>query len=217
MQQASLNGVINQNALATTFAHSAKHIGLYQKFGFRPQHLTPVMTKPVARPAAMAPGSWSTFADVPSHGRAETLAACRSLTDAIYPGLDVTGEIQALSRQRLGDTVLVHEGRELVAFAVCHVGAGSEAGSGAAYVKFGAARPGRLAAQHFERLLQSCEALAGARGMERLVAGVNTARHDAHRMMIAQGFRPLMEGIAMRWPDAPGLHRPDCFVIDDYR
>jgi len=70
---------------------------------------------------------------------------------------------------------------------------------------------------HTIRLLQSCEALAGARGMERLLAGVNTARHDAHRMMIAQGFRPLMEGIAMQWPDAPGLHRPDCFVIDDYR
>jgi hypothetical protein len=31
-----------------TFAHSPKHIGLYQKFGFWPQHLTPLMDTRVA-------------------------------------------------------------------------------------------------------------------------------------------------------------------------
>src|ERR671917_2859242 len=29
-----------------TFAHSAKHLGLYQKFGFWPRFLTPVLVKP---------------------------------------------------------------------------------------------------------------------------------------------------------------------------
>jgi GNAT superfamily N-acetyltransferase len=33
-----------------TFAHSAKHLGLYRKFGFWPRFLTPVMAKPVTRP-----------------------------------------------------------------------------------------------------------------------------------------------------------------------
>lgn len=201
-----------------TFPHSAKHIGLYQKFGFRPQQLTPVMAKPVACTGGTSPaGRWSTWADVPVHARAATLAACHSLTDAIYQGLDVQSEIHAVSRQRLGDTVFVHDGEALAAFAVCHMGAGSEAGSGAAYIKFGAVRPGPLAAQHFDRLLAACEALAGARGLERLVAGASTARQEAHRLMLARGFQTQMEGIVMQWPDAPGTLRPDCFVIDDLR
>lgn len=207
-----------RQAALFTFPHSARHIGLYQKFGFRAQQLTPVLARPVlAGGAIAAAGRWSTWADVPAHARASVLAACRGLTDAIYPGLDVQCEIDAVSRQRLGETVFVHDGKALAAFAVCHMGAGSEAGSGAAYLKFGAARPGPLAAQHFERLLAACEALAGARGLQRLVAGVNTACQEAHRLMLARGFTASMEGILMQWPDAPGIHRPDAFVIDDLR
>ena len=127
------------------------------------------------------------------------------------------GRDQAVEQQRLGDTVLVHDGADLAAFAVCHIGKGSEAGSGAAYIKFGAARPGRGAARRFERLLSACEAFADARGAERLVAGVNVARRDAHRMMSERGFRTFLEGIAMHRPDEPGYNRPDCFVMDDLR
>ena len=200
-----------------TFADSARHIGLYQKFGFRPQQLTPVMAKAVTPDAAHAGGRWSTFADVPAHGRSALLAACRSLTDAIHPGLDLRSEIDAVWRQRLGETVFVHDDQELVAFAVCHLGAGSEAGGGAGYLKFGAARPGPSAAAHFDRLLAACEALASTRGVAQLMAGVNTARQDAHRVMRARGFLTVLEGLAMQRPDAPGTHRPDCFVIDDWR
>jgi hypothetical protein len=50
-----------------------------------------------------------------------------------------------------------------------------------------------------------------------LIAGVNLARRDAHRMMSERGFRPFLEGIAMQRPDEPGHNRPDCFVMDDWR
>jgi hypothetical protein len=66
-------------------------------------------------------------------------------------------------------------------------------------------------------LLAACEALASVRGIEQLVAGVNTARHDAYRMMLERGFRTFLEGVAMQRPNAPGYNRPDCFVIDDWR
>jgi hypothetical protein len=39
----------------------------------------------------------------------------------------VTGEIESATRQRIGDAVLVYEGADLVAFAICHLGQGSEA------------------------------------------------------------------------------------------
>ena len=107
--------------------------------------------------------------------------------------------------------------RRLVAFAVCHLGKGSEAGSGTAYIKFGAARPGLRAATHFERLLSACEALAQAHGMQQLVAGVNTSRHDAYRLMLDRGFRAMLQGVSMQLANAPGYNRADCFVIDDWR
>jgi len=42
----------------------------------------------------------------------------------------------------LGDTLVVGDEAEPAAFASCHVGSGTEAGSGACYVKFAAARRG---------------------------------------------------------------------------
>lgn len=198
-----------------TFPQSAKHVGLYQKFGFWPQQLTPVMVKPVEVVADT--GDWRFYSDMDEASRVAALRACRALADAVQPGLDLSREIEAVDAQRIGDTVLVHEGGALVAFAVCHMGKGSEAGSGTAYVKFGAALPGSRAAAHFDRLLSACEAAAQARSMQQLMAGVNTARHDAYRRMLGRGFRTAIQGVAMQTANEPGYNRADCFVIDDWR
>jgi hypothetical protein len=126
-------------------------------------------------------------------------------------------EIQSIAIQKIGETIFIYEGADLAGFAVCHLGKGSEAGSGAAYLKFGAVRPGPHASRSFARLLSACEALSYTRGLERLVAGVNTARHEAYQIMLQHGFRTIMQGVAMQSPNAPGYNRPDRFVIDDWR
>lgn len=199
-----------------TFHDSPKHLALYAKSGFRPQARTRVMAKPL-EPGAQA-GGWSTFSSLAPAGRAACLDACREVTVAISPGLDLEREIRAVADAGLGDTVLVYDGADLAAFAVCHVGKGSEAGSGAAYVKFGAARPGDGAARDFDRLLCACEDFGRARGAGQLVGGVNAARTEALGAMVDRGFRTVLEeGVAMQRPDAPGHNRPDCFVIDDWR
>ena len=46
----------------------------------------------------------------------ECLRACRDMTDAVYEGLDVEREIRAVEAQRLGDTVLVWDAAQLVAW-----------------------------------------------------------------------------------------------------
>lgn len=204
-----------RQAALFTFPDSPKHIALYEKFGFRRQAPTPIMAKAVG--CAAGGGQWSTFSSVPRHCRAPTLAACGALTEAIYPGLDVQGEIRAVCDQRIGETVLLREGRELVGFAICHQGAGSEAGSGATFIKFGAVRPGGDTSRHFDRLLEACEALAQVRGSKQLVAGINVARSQAYKIMREHGFETTLEGVAMHRPDAPGHNRPDCFIIDDWR
>ena len=53
-----------------TFAHSPKHMGLYQKFDFWPRFLTAIMSKPV-QPRAN-PGEWSKFSDVPDAEKGRT-------------------------------------------------------------------------------------------------------------------------------------------------
>jgi predicted N-acetyltransferase YhbS len=72
-----------------TFAHSPKHIGLYQRFGFYPRFLTAIMSKPVAptRRGAL----WTKFSDGSPRERDEILGACRKLTGAIYDGLRRAG------------------------------------------------------------------------------------------------------------------------------
>ena len=126
-------------------------------------------------------------------------------------------EICTVYEQKLGDTVFIWDETGLVAFAICHCGALTEAGSNTCYVKFAAVRPSLNASTHFEQLLNLCEMLTRKAGMSRLVAGVNTSHHDAYRQMIARGFRTEITGIAMHKPNEPGFARPDVFVLNDLR
>ncbi len=180
-----------------TFAHSPKHMALYQKFGFWPRDLVAIMAREV-RPASADSTAISREWDVAHFSlvaparRAELLAACRELTNAIFEGLDVGREISAVAKQKLGETILMFEDSRLVAFAVCHTGPGSEAGSGICYVKFAAVRPGARAAVHFARLLDAVEDYARAKSAVKITAGVNLARREAFQQMFAFGFRAGM-------------------------
>lgn len=198
-----------------TFAQSQKHLALYQRFGFWPRFLTAVMSKAVG--AAPATPACSHYSELMQDERLSALACCRSLTDALFEGLDVTTEIRAVADQALGDTVLLWDDSTLAGVAVCHCGPGSEAGSDTCYVKFGAVRPGPGAESDFHRLLDAVEALAAERGLSRVVAGVSTGRHEAYGAMLARGFRTELQGVAMHGPNAEGYSRPGVFVIDDWR
>jgi GNAT superfamily N-acetyltransferase len=199
-----------------TFADSPGHIHLYEKFGFWAGHLTAVMSKPVAekRPPALR---WVRFSELSEGDRAAILDSCRELTDAVYEGLDLEREMRAVEAQGLGDTVLLWEDAHLVGLAVCHWGGGTEAGSGGFYIKFGAIRPGPEAGEHFERLLDACEALATTQGAQRLIAGVNMGRHEAYRALLTRGFRTDLQAVAMHKPNEPGYNRSEVYVIDDWR
>jgi ribosomal protein S18 acetylase RimI-like enzyme len=198
-----------------TFAHSPKHLALYQKFGFWPRFLTAIMIKPVTR--LESPVMWSPFSTLPMSRRQRSLDACRALADSLHPGLDLSREIQAVAEHGFGETVLLGDAAAPEGFAVCHLGPGTEAGGGRCYVKFGAVRPGTEAEVAFGQLLAACEALAVARGVDLLVAGVNTARREAYRHLLGSGFRIEVLGLAMDRPDEAAYNRSGVYVIDDWR
>jgi predicted N-acetyltransferase YhbS len=193
-----------------------RNVHLYQTFGFWPGFLTALTAKqlPRATPPAAA---WRTFADLTDDARASALDDCRRVADAVYGGLDLEREITAVDRQALGDTILVGDGGGLHGFAVCHAGAGSEAGPETCYVKFAAVLPGERAARRFESLLDACEGYATARGLTRLLAGVNTGRHHAYRSVLARGHRPYAFGVAMHRPNEPAYDLPGVYALDDRR
>ena len=198
-----------------TSPQSAKHVGLYQRFGFWPRFLTAITSKPVGGGTAGAQG-FSLYSELPASERESCLDACRDVAGAVYEGLDLQREIRAAHDQGIGETVLLGDG-DLSAFAVCHLGAGSEAGPDACYVKFAAVRPGRGAPEAFERLLDACEALAAGRGLARVSAGMSLEREDAYRRLVARGYRAAVQGVTMHRPNDPGYNRPDVYLIDDWR
>lgn len=197
-----------------TFAHSAKHVGLYQKYGFWPRFLTAVMARPVE---SVSPPRSTRVSEVGDAELAGVMDEVGKLTDAVYPGLDLSREINAVQTQQLGDTVLLRDDAGVAAMAICHVGAGTEAGGGNCYIKFGAARPGPDAAQAFGELVDACNGLAAGRGASTLVAGANAGRDQAWRLLAERGFRREMQGVAMHRPNEPGYSTSDSFVIDDWR
>lgn len=200
-----------------TFPHSAKHIGLYHRFGFYPRALTALMQRGVTPGAAPnGPPAVQRLSAVVDADRTEIVRGIAELASAVAPGLDVTVEIDELCRLGLGDVVATLDDSGVAGFAVCHVGAGTEAGSGVCYVKFGAVRPG-ASAEALSALLGACEALAAASGAAVVVAGVNTARTVAYDAMLAHGFRPGMYGVAMHRPNLPGFSGPADLVLDDWR
>lgn len=208
-----------------TFAQSGKHIYLYQKFNFWPRYLTAIMSKEIEKDKSVDELGGGRFADCRLYSqlseldRVKSIMQCRELTNCIYQGLELKKEIDSVYRQRLGDTILMHDSnsKALVGFAVCHVGAGSEAGSGNCYIKFGAVRPGEDSAQVFSQFLDAAMYYAHLQQLSKIVAGVNMARHSAYKILIEQGFKTEIQGVAMENPNEPGYNLQNNYVIDDWR
>jgi GNAT superfamily N-acetyltransferase len=197
-----------------TFAQSAKHIGLYQKYGFYARFLTAIMA---AKAAPHAAQGWSRFSALSKPQQEDALRGCREVAESIYEGLDLTDEIRATLAQDVGDTVLLEGAKGIAGFAICHYGPRSEAGADTCFVKFGAVRSGPSAERDYTRLIDACESLAVAVGMPILLAGVNMGRHEAYRALVARGFRTEIQGVAMHRHNEAGYCRPGAYVIDDWR
>lgn len=192
-----------------TLPSSAKHIALYQRYGFWPRRLTAML----ARPPEAGPAEFVRFSALDAAARTAALRAMQNVCTRLFDGLDVTAEVTALAAQGLGDTlVLTAPGGAVRAFAICHHGAGSEAGSKDASVKFAAA----VDEAAFGALLDAVLAYGAAMGVERVVAGINTAREGAYRGALERGFRIAMLGVAMVRGGA-AYDRPEAWVIEDHR
>lgn len=199
-----------------TFAESPTHVALGQRFGFWPASLLALMSKEVAPTAAEVEGL-ELLSRLSADAQADALSACRELTETLFEGLDVTGEILTVGEQETGDTVLVLDGPQVVGFAVCQTGKGSEAGSGRAAVRFAAVPGDAAGGQRLQRLLGAVEAWAASKGASVVTAGTGSGRLRAWQTLRAAGYRPFLQGLAMHRDRHPGYDRDDVLVLDDWR
>jgi GNAT superfamily N-acetyltransferase len=200
-----------------TFAHSAKHVGLYNKFGFWPGYLTALMRHaPVAGARASKGSALVLISALKKSQREEAIRACTRLTNGIDKGLDLSDEIRAVLGQGVGEVVTIDSGSKLDGFAVCMTGPGSEGGAKTCYVKFGMVRGGNAADARFDRLLDAIDGFAVSRGAD-VEAGVNLARRNAYAGMRAHGYKATTQGVSMHRPHGDGFNRADVYAMDDWR
>ncbi len=198
-----------------THPQSPMHVRLYEEFGFSMQRITAVQSKAVSRAVPLA--SSALFSTLREAEKMRCLSSLRALSDRVWPGLDWCREVQSVDAEKLGDTALLWSGDQLDGFAVIHAGEGSEASEKEALVKVSAIRHGVGGGKRFFHLLGLIDAAAVHLDLTKVVAGTNTGRHEAYRMMRAHGYRTEVNGVAMFRPAADIYNQPGKFVIDDWR
>lgn len=196
-----------------TLPESPKHLRLYRKHGFWPGSLTALTEKRLAPRAAEA----ETLGGLDTHARTAAVEGCRAVSSMLCDGLDLTGEVECLANPDIGDVVIVREDGRVAGFALCHVGAGSEAVTGSCFVKFAGVRPGAGGAVLLEGLLDACETFAAERGAGRLEVGVNLGRRAAADLLDQRGHRTFRHGVAMHRPPDESTVMSAQLVLDDWR
>jgi GNAT superfamily N-acetyltransferase len=185
-----------------TMPRTVDNIGFYSRIGLVPGHLTVTLVHDVPRRAAGDVELLSTSGG----GVEQGIAECRRLAGALLPGVDFTREIALTRELAIGDTILIREGRELVAFALWHS------------TPLAAGRPKdelrvlKVAARHpaaFDLLLDALPAAAAGERVNRIAVRCQTEFAAAYLRLVTRGYRVhwtdlrmTLEGFEQRAPDA---------------
>ena len=195
-----------------TFPGSAKHLYLYAKYGFRPgwtglglrKEWAPAGGGEAARDrlgegvAVVPPEAWpngvSTANDPPS-------------LDFVYPGLDLSTDIEATRRQEIGEVLTTDGG-----CALCHVRSTFHARPGNTFLPFVAARD----AAAFDRLLTAAEYLAARAGCHAVSVRLPGSCWNAYRHLTARGYRDMGAMLRMKRGERLDYDRAELFYCDNW-
>ncbi len=165
-----------------TMPRTVENIGFYSRIGLVPGPLTVTLVHDVPRRASSAPELLSA-AGYDLHQRLE---ACRRLTDELSPGVDFTRELTLTRDLGIGDTTLVREGGELLAFALWH-STPLAAGRGKDEVRILKLVARSLGA--FRRLLEALHGTAAGEKVGRIAIRCQTDYAEPYLHLIEAGYR----------------------------
>jgi GNAT superfamily N-acetyltransferase len=217
---------------AVTYPTSAKHLLLYHRFGYRPKHLTAVMTRALDRAAAPRPPVGTAVARTPlkqpglavrkyssleEARKKATLARLHRITSGVCKGLDLSKEIEIVDGLALGDTLLLERGKDVLGFAVYHAPGVSEAPAGALYVKYLAIDPAHKKVEYLEHFVAVVEELAQELGLARVILPVYLKYHAAYSTLVRLGYQIDFTMVRMQRGKQEDYEDPSHLVLDDWR
>lgn len=207
-----------------TFSDSAKHIRLYERYGYHPQMLTANLVKKLDtqnKTASVAP-EVKRLSMLEKNLQAAALDDMDKLTNKVFPGLALSAEARNSIPSETGhqslisETVLIYQNDRLKAFALCPMPPQEiDSEKKAVYAKFAIADADSDA--NLTLLINGLERYAAMVEASQIRASTNTARRACYKGMLAHGFTVEGYGIAMIRPDTAGYNRPEVFVFDDWR
>ena len=216
--KATLHGVV-------TYPHSAKHLALFHKFGYRPKSLTAIMSRaldrPGTRPVLPKPPKGALtvrrFSTLEETKKKAALARFHRITNAICRGMDLAKEVEIVDGLALGDTLLLERGAELIGFAIYHTPGVSEAPTGAFYVKYLAIDPRHRKVEHLEQFLSSIEDLAQEHGLPRVIVPVYLRYWLAYSTLVKCGYKVDFTMVRMEKGKPEDNGDSADLLLDDWR
>ena len=170
-----------------TMPRTMDNVGFYSALGFNPGHLTVTVTLEAARAGLQA----TAMSELSPHERELALKQCRYLLEEFAPGYDYTREIVLTAQHKLGDTLFVRKGNDVLAFAVCHSVPLVE---GRATEEMRVLKVVARTEADFDQLVTQLSAHARVKGSKRVAIRVQGQYSDVYRRLMARGAR-------VRWTD----------------
>jgi GNAT superfamily N-acetyltransferase len=165
-----------------TMPRTVENIGFYSRLGLVPGPLTVTLVHDVPRRAGAAPELLSAA----GHQVPARIEECRRLADALIPGVDFTREIALTRDLGIGDTTLVRDGNELLAYALWH-STPLAAGRSKDEVRILKLVAHDIAA--FDRLLDLLHGTAAAERVARIAIRCQTEYSEAYLRLVGAGYR----------------------------
>ena len=170
-----------------TMPRTMDNVGFYSTLGFTPGHLTVTVTLEAARAGIQT----TSMSELNPHERELALSQCRHLLEQLCPGYDYTREIILTAQHRLGDTLFVRKGNEVLSFAICHSVPLVE---GRATEEVRVLKMVARTEADFDQLVTQLCADARVNGSKRIAIRVQGQYGEVYRRLIARGAR-------VRWTD----------------
>jgi ribosomal protein S18 acetylase RimI-like enzyme len=172
-----------------TMPESPYNLGLYLRRGFQARLPTFLLSKPLARPATdgIDLPCWSS---VGAGAQERWLSDLREATGQIRPRLDYSKEVITTARHDVGKTLMLTDGARAVGLSTVWLLSSREGrGEELASVQVLALHPAYTDEDAFRVLLDATEALARARGKQKLALPVNSRYAWALERLLGWGYR----------------------------
>jgi predicted N-acetyltransferase YhbS len=174
-----------------TLADSGHHVRFYARFGFRPSWTGVAFEAPLA-PTAM-PGGVEIGAPPPP-------------LDFLYPGINLSGEIDATTRLGAGKVMTMHDG-----VAICHTEPTFQQ-PGVGFVPFLAA----ASRETFDKLMGACEHLCHGRGLQSMLVRVPGSSWGTMVALRDRGYRAGRLMVRMKTGALTDYDRAGLLYIDNW-